>query len=409
MTAEARLAFEEAVALEADGRVDQALVSYLKAQELSPDDTEIAYRAASALLQTGYLDEAQSQLRRIVFAEPDHLSARASLGNCQLLLGDTANALQNFSEVLAKGPDNRNALYGLASALLKENRPFEAVEPARHLAELLPDTPAVLTLFADTMAKTDQKAAAIAAYRRVLKSNPDYGPALLGLSATLLLRKRFDEVIGLSIRASELAPADPLPLELLSDALLGKNALEDAREAAEAALKLEPASVANHVRISVLSRKLADYGSALTYAVRAHDLDTTAREALNALGTVLAALKYPVQARSVLTGLATGKGLEPPIRKLVEDLVKAQSNVRENAASQDTPSAVAGSQPEDPAPGEPAPVSAQPAAQAPSQTKVPLQGRMPPYQPRPERASGAPAADDVPVPNVLGLQRQDRS
>ncbi len=137
MTAAARKAFEEAVALENAGNLDRALVSYLKAQELSPDDTEIAYRTASALLQTGYLDEAQSQLRRIVFAEPDHLNARASLGNCQLLLGDMANARQNFADVLAQAPDNRNALYGLASVLLKEDKPEEASVPARRLVELL--------------------------------------------------------------------------------------------------------------------------------------------------------------------------------------------------------------------------------------------------------------------------------
>jgi len=321
MTAAARKAFEEAVALENAGRVDKALVSYLKAQELAPEDTEIAYRTASALLQTGYLEEAQSQLRRIVFAEPDHLAARASLGNCQLLLGDTDNAKQNFCEVLEKVPNNRNALFGLASVLLKEGAADEAAVAAKYLVDLLPDSAAVLTLFAETQAKTDQKAAAIAAYRRALKSDPDHGPALLGLAETLLLRKRFDEVIELTIRASENAPADPLPLELLSDALLGKGALDDAIEAAEAALKLEPKSLPALVRLSTLSRKTADHTAALRYALAAHDLDTTSKAALNALGAALAALKYPAQARSVLTGLASGAGLEAPIRRLVEDLV----------------------------------------------------------------------------------------
>ncbi|MCK7611378.1 tetratricopeptide repeat protein [Roseibium sediminicola] len=390
MTAAAREAFEKAVALENAGQVDKALVSYLKAQELSPEDTEIAYRTASALLQTGYLEEAQSQLRRIVFAEPDHLGARASLGNCQLLLGDTDNAKQNFCEVLERVPTNRNALFGLASVLLKENKPDEAAVAAKYLVDLLPDSAAVLTLFAETQARTDQKAAAIAAYRRALKSDPDHGPALLGLAETLLLRKRFDEVIELTIRASENAPADPLPLELLSDALMGKGALEDAIEAAEAALKIEPKSLSTLVRLSTLSRKTADHKAALSYALAAHDLDKTSRDALNALGAALAALKYQAQARSVLTGLATGTGLEAPIRKLVQELVKEDG--AQPAAPAKTFRPTTGQ--------ETAETSDLPKESSGTTTSVDGSS--------PHSSEGLTVRSDQ-LPNVLGLRRQDRS
>ncbi|MCV0428670.1 MAG: tetratricopeptide repeat protein, partial [Roseibium sp.] len=296
MTAAAREAFEQAVALETSGDLDKALVAYLKAQELSPQDTEIAYRTASALLRAGYLDEAQSQLRRIVFAEPDNLNARASLGNCHLLMGDLENARQSFSEVLEISQNNRNALYGLASVLLKENNPQGAAKPAKQLLDLLPETPEVLTLFAETQAKINQSAAAIAAYRKALKINPGFTPALLGLSALLILRKRFDEVIELTIQANQLAPADPLSLELLADALSGKGQLNDALEAAEAALKLAPRSRSVLVRLSVLSRKLGNHDEALDYALRAHDLDPMAAGPLNALGAALAALKFSKEA-----------------------------------------------------------------------------------------------------------------
>ncbi|WP_297833795.1 tetratricopeptide repeat protein [uncultured Roseibium sp.] len=399
MTAAARKAFEEAVALENAGNLDRALVSYLKAQELSPDDTEIAYRTASALLQTGYLDEAQSQLRRIVFAEPDHLNARASLGNCQLLIGDTANARQNFADVLSQAPDNRNALYGLASVLLKEDKPEEASVPARRLVELLPDTPAVLSLFADTQARVDQKAAAIAAYRKALKADPDYGPALIGLSQTLLLRKRFDEVIELTIRASERAPADPLPLDLLSDALAGKGALEDAREAALAALKLSPRSIQTHVRLSSIARKFGDHGAALKHALAAHDLDKSAKEPLNALGAALAALKYSNQARSVLTAMSRGDGLEPAIRELVEGLVVAERKSPDAGPVSST----ATSATEDPSSDNPD-AAAKIAQETETKQEIQHQESL-----EPVTSKKILATDGDQLPNVLGLRRQDRS
>ncbi|WP_306143958.1 lipopolysaccharide assembly protein LapB [Roseibium sp. MMSF_3412] len=325
MTANARSAFEEGLALEKSGELDKALVSYLRAQEMSPQDTEIAYRAAAALLQAGYLEEAQSQLRRIVFTEPDNLDARTSLGNCQLLLGDLENAAQNFQDVLDRSPDNRNALFGHATVCLKEGRAEDASPSVERLTSLMPHSPAVLTLQGETQAKTGQGAAAIATYRKALKADPMQPGALLGLSEVLLRRKRYDEVIELTIRANESAPTDPLALELLSDALAGKGELQDALLAAEAALKLHPASQSCLVRMSVLNRKLGHHVQALDNALKAHDLGKEAHDPLNAIGAVLAALKYADEARSVLTGLTAGKGLDAHVRDTARKLVSAAS------------------------------------------------------------------------------------
>jgi len=402
MTAAARKAFEEAQALETSGDLDKALVSYLKAQELSPQDTEIAYRTACALLQAGYLEEAQSQLRRIVFAEPDHLGARASLGNCQLLLGDTANAKQNFVEVLEQAPDNRNALYGFASVLLKEGMAADASVPAKHLVGLLPDSAAALTLFAETQAKTDQSSTAIAAYRKALKIVSNYVPALLGLAEALLRRNRFDEVIDLTVKANQLVPDDPFPLQMLSDALSGKGALDDAFEAGEEALKRNPHSVEVLVRLSILSRKLGKAGAALKHALAAHDLDMTAQGPLNALGAALAAEKFASQARSVLTSLPAGKGLDPEVRRFVDNLIDADKENAETPLS-DEPEAIGGKKLSDNVSAAAVPKNDDPEVTSPD------------LDPEPARANkSAPAVNFLPgaedqIPNVLGLQRQDKS
>ncbi len=398
MTAAARKAFDEAVALEESGDLDKALVSYLKAQELSPQDTEIAYRTASALLQAGYLEEAQSQLRRIVFAEPEHMNARASLGNCQLLLNDLSNAKQNFLEVLDQKPENRNALFGLASILLKEGKAGEATEPAKRLVDLLPETPSVLTLFAETQAKSGQIAPAIAAFRKALKTDQAYVPALLGLSEILLQRKRFDEVVELTIRACNLSPADSKPLELLSDALAGKGALEDAQEAAEEALKLNPRSLPVLVHLSVLSRKRGDQTSALKYALAAHDQNISAQEPLNALGAALASLKHTKQARSVLTGLAEGKKLDTEVRQLVESLIETD-NARKGAdvsTFEQSPYELG---------NEPATLDGAAAEKAAGQAAK----SQDPSMDTAKRGSKMLAPDKDEIPNVLGLTRQDRS
>lgn len=403
MTSTAREAFEEALAMEQSGKLDKAVVFYLRAQELSPRDTAIAYKTASALFKAGYLEEAQSQLRRLVFIEPDNLNARASLANCQLLLGDTENAAQNFRDVFAKAPDNRNALYGYAIVCLRQDKPHEAADLAKQLVALLPDSPAVLSLFAETQAKTGQSAPAIAAFRKALKSDPEHFPALMGLAAVLLRRKRFDEVIELTIKANGISPTEALPLEILSDALSAKGSLSDAFEAAEAAHKLNPASATCLVRLSVLGRKRGDLVSALRYALSAHDADQKAAAPLNALGASLAALKYSDEARSVLTGLNSGRGLEPRARKIAEDVIAAERASDEAFDLKIDGSAAAGEITGLEGTSEAALVS--PASPSPGTERTDDYG----VHTTQSQSDVATLTENDPVPNVLGLQRRDRT
>lgn len=401
MTANARSAFEEGLALEKSGELDKALVSYLRAQEMSPQDTEIAYRTAAALLQAGYLEEAQSQLRRIVFTEPDNLDARASLGNCQLLLGDLENAAQNFQDVLDRSPDNRNALFGYATVCLKEGRADAAAESVDRLTVLMPHSPAVLTLQAETQAKTGHGAAAIATFRKALKADPSQTGALLGLADVLLRRKRFDEVIDYTIRANELVPTDPLALELLSDALAGKGNLQDALLAAEAALKLAPASQSCLVRLSILNRKLGEHVRALDCALKAHDAGRQAHEPLNAIGAALAALKHPEEARLVLTGLAAGNGLDPRVRETAMQLVSASRSSGTPRADEPARASIRNECPEGGS------LNAQHRADTPVRIDD-AQREEAPDTPRMEETD-ANATGSGPASKVLGLQRRDRT
>ncbi len=323
MTQAAREAFHAAVALQGSGDLDKALIAFRRAQELDPEDDEIAYRTASALLQTGQIDEALLQLRRVVFANPEHMPARASLGNCQFLLGDIDNARQNFESVLAREPDNLNALYGMTKVLLHTGLPREATLPARRLMDLMPGSSEALTLFADTQKETGQRAPAMAAYRKALRIDPAYVPALLGLAKCMLLGRRYDDAVGCAIKASAQRPADPYPLELLSEILSAKGALADAREAAESALELATGSVGLRVHLSVLCRRLGDNAGALEHALAGYDLGTSEPGPLNALGAALAALKNMKAAKNVLTGLSDGRPLDASVREQVEKIISA--------------------------------------------------------------------------------------
>ncbi len=401
MTAAAREIFDQGVLLENGGELAKAAPYFVRASEMLPQDLEIAYRAASAHLRLGKLEDAQSRLRRIVFSDPGHLNARCSLANCQLLLEDYDLAESNFRDVLDQIPDNKNALYGLANLLLNRNGAVKALPLAQKLLDLMPQSLAALVLLGDCQQQVGQGTQAVATYRKVLKRAPDHPPALIGLSKTLLKAKRFDEVVALAVRAAERIPDSVDAFDMLSQALEARGDHEDALEAGREALRLKSGDAKLLVRLSALSRKLGSYPSALRYALDAHDLDPDSREPFNALGTALAALKHPKEARMVLTG-GVSQDLDPEVRTLAENLAAVKTpdvanQVREAKPMGQTPS-------ESITPSEISEDS-RPPASADTDASPSTRQTGPSTMTNP----GFGAGGDDPLPNVLGLTRRDVS
>lgn len=330
--------FERALYYERNGKPDAALAAYLQALEEAPDDLEIAYRTASALLRAGHLDEALSQLRRIVFVAPDHHQARASLGNCQYLLGDMTNAENNFRTVLDALPDNRNALYGLASILVDQGRDSQALAPAERLVGLMPDNADVRTLHARALSHDVQASAAIAAYRRALELDRGHLPAMLGLARLYLKRRRYDEAAVLAAQAASHAAKSIEPLQVLADARTLGGDYDGAQAALHQALSIcTPDQQADLLlRLSTCLRKAGQPEAALVEAFQAYQLAPQDSGVLNALGTCLAGLKQGAMARAVLTAASSGSDLDEGLKARI---ARAAADA-EQATAPDLPDAV---------------------------------------------------------------------
>ncbi len=247
-------------------------------------------------------------------------------------MNDLDLAESNFREVLDRDPDHKNALFGLSKLLLKRQQPRLAAPYAQRLSALLPNSPAAQTVVAEVLEKDGQAPQAVAAYRKLIKAAPHHVPALLGLSRTLLKSKRYDEVISLAVQAAEQDADNPDAFDILSQALEGRGDIEDALETGTEALRLAPGNTELVTRLSVICRKLGKFGAALRYALQAVDANPESRSPANALGAALAALKFPNQARVVLTS-GSGKNLDPEIRTLVEKLIKASEGAAKSTKS----------------------------------------------------------------------------
>ncbi len=327
MTTPARDAFDYALDCERRGDTQAALSAYLDALDRAPEDMEIAYRTATALLRAGHLDEAASQLRRIVFVEPDHLPARANLGSCQFLLGDLANAESNFREVLSAAPDNHNALFGLATVCLKQDKPDAALVPAQRLMELLPENAPALTLYAQASARDPQASRAAAAFRKALTIDRSYTPALIGLAELSIRRKRYDEALELAEKALKLAPRTADPHRLLAEACQASGDLNRARKHYAEALSMPgDDKFGLLVALSGIHRKLGEASPALIHAYEAWQKEPGRKEAGNALGAALKSLGYANEARSVLTAVAQKRPLDIELTRKIATLAHEAGN-----------------------------------------------------------------------------------
>jgi len=278
-------------------------------------DIHADYRQAGGLIRSGQLEEAAAELRRIVFNHPDFADARASLGSCQLLMGDVVNAEQSFIAALQMDPAQTNALFGLANLLLSQSRIDEARQLAEHLLRHLPENASAHALFAETILDDPQPANPIAAFRRALDRDPACLSALLGLARLYLKRRRVPEAADLVEEALAEYPKSAEAFDLLSEIHSRNKEPEQALSALASARLLDPASPALAVRNSELSRQIGESENALKHAIEAIELGADGKVGGNALGAALAALGYQTDAREILKSAAVG---EPVVERVLD-------------------------------------------------------------------------------------------
>jgi tetratricopeptide (TPR) repeat protein len=108
---------------------DGALIEYKKAVEMAPNHAGTHYLLGNAYWSLNMWDAATEQFRAELANDPAHCQAQWKIGNSILEQhGDTAEALKEVQKALDTCPDLIAARVDRARALLKLDRPAEAVK-----------------------------------------------------------------------------------------------------------------------------------------------------------------------------------------------------------------------------------------------------------------------------------------
>ncbi len=127
-----------AIALDAVGRPEEALVHHVAAVRIAPEDSVDRFALGTALARAGRLEEAQPHLAEAVRLDPSSSDIHVQLGVVLQLRGRPVDAELQFRAALELEPANPEALFDLAQLLNVTGRAQEASPLFARFLEVAP-------------------------------------------------------------------------------------------------------------------------------------------------------------------------------------------------------------------------------------------------------------------------------
>jgi protein O-mannosyl-transferase len=201
------------VALELDGRAEEALAWYREAVRISPGHVQAQYNIGNLLDKLGRPEAARVELLKAVQLDPTRAYLRNTLGVVLVKLGRFDEALAQFTEAGRLDPGYAWVPFETGMLYLKQGRDAEAIDEFRKALRLDPDNFQILASVAHALAADENPAGrdGPAALVLAIKANTLTGgnqPFVLDVLGMACAEVgRFDEAQQAAQRAIELATA----------------------------------------------------------------------------------------------------------------------------------------------------------------------------------------------------------
>ena len=227
-------------ALQAQGKLDDAVAQYEQALALKPDYPEAHNNLGNALQAQGKLDDAVAQYERALALKPDYPEAHNNLGNALQTQGKLDDAVARYEQALALKPDYPEAHNNLGNALQTQGKLDDAVARYEQALALKPDYPEAHNNLGNALQAQGKLDGAVARYEQALALKPDYPEAHNNLGNALQAQGKLDDAVARCEQALALKPDYPEAHNSLGNALQIQGKLDDAVARYERALALKP-------------------------------------------------------------------------------------------------------------------------------------------------------------------------
>jgi tetratricopeptide (TPR) repeat protein len=236
------------LALDRQGKVNEAIVQYQQVLKINPDSaethyyTETHYNLGIALAQKGELDEAIAQYKKALEVNPNHTDAHNNLGMALALKGDMAGATAEYQKALEIDPGNAEAHVNMGLALANLGKTDEAIAHYQKALKIKPDIAEAhydLGMALELKGEDDE---AIAQYKQAVAMHPDLGVALNKLGEALLRKGNFDGAMACFEKISAMSTDPAVRWYDLGNDFLKNGNLDEAIACYRQALSLNPRS-----------------------------------------------------------------------------------------------------------------------------------------------------------------------
>jgi predicted O-linked N-acetylglucosamine transferase (SPINDLY family) len=322
---------DEGHALEAAGRLDEAMQRYLDAIRLAPNPARAhlnrgnvlllkgdlqgaldAFRTAikhkpdyagayynigNALLGNGQYGEAVASYRRALEIQPDYAEVHCSLGVALKELGKLDDAVASFQRALKINPGLVEAHNNLGNVLqdrfntgnlqLNTGKLHDAVANFRLALEIEPNLAEAHFNLGSALNELGQLEGAAASYRRALEIKPDFAEAHNNLGLALKDIGQLDEAIACYRRASEIKPDLAEAHNNLGSTLKDIGQLDNAVACYRRALEFKPDFVEAQNNLGIALQSLGHLDSAIACYRSALEIKPNYAEAHSNLGIAL--------------------------------------------------------------------------------------------------------------------------
>jgi len=206
---------------------------------------------AVALQEEGRLDEAIGHYQRAATLRPDYAPAYNNMGTALRAKGRVEEAVAAYERALVAMPDYPDAHYNLANALLDQNRSGEAVDHLRIASRSLPSSAGVHNNLGKALAENGRFNEAAAELRQAVALEPASAKAHRNLGNVLASRGDVNEALTHLQRAFEIDPADAEAGYDLGTLLLQHERIDDAVLVFRAVVRQRPDYAEAHNNLGI--------------------------------------------------------------------------------------------------------------------------------------------------------------
>jgi protein O-GlcNAc transferase len=287
-------------ALEAEGKLDEAMQCYLEAIRLAPNPARGHLNRGNVLLLQGDLDGALDAFRTALDHQPDYAGAHYNIGNALLGNRQFDAAVASYRSALEINPDYAEVHCSLGVALKELGQFDEAVACFRRALKLKPDLSEAHTnldvlvrdifIMSHNQMDNGQLDSAVANFSRVLEIKPDYAEAHNDLGVALKALGQLEDAATSYRRALEIKPDSALAYKNLGVVLHDLGQYESALASYRRALEIKPEYAEAYCNLGIALKELGQLENAAASCRHALEIKPNFAEAFRNLGNVQLAL-----------------------------------------------------------------------------------------------------------------------